>query len=304
MLSDGSVHLGYNGVDGSHQSSPDDRFFFRFDPIRRPLMSLTGEGEAAARQIREAHPGLPIYVFYSGGIDSEAVLLSFVRAGIPVTAVVIEYENDLNRYDIEFAHAFVARYPDLLTLRRVGLNLKNWIRSREARDLAVTGQTLELAQTPIFKVASDHCRDGLVITGYQEPQVARRDGPTRWVYYHEEIHYSIAKFCRVACIEAVPSFFQWNTELISAWLTTSHHLALYAGFYNRTVNDTRNIKSAMLCAELQLSPRRKVTGFEGALGELVTWTKRYQEGLPHRWNQVVELEVYSALLANGVKLWN
>lgn len=51
----------------------------------------------------------PINVFYSGGIDSEVVLLSFIENKIPFTAVIKKYNNDYNKHDIDFALKFVKK---------------------------------------------------------------------------------------------------------------------------------------------------------------------------------------------------
>ena len=59
----------------------------------------------AAKLIR-ASTDRPIYICYSGGIDSEVCLLSFLNAGIPVVAAIMVFDNDLNSHDVSKALSF------------------------------------------------------------------------------------------------------------------------------------------------------------------------------------------------------
>lgn len=42
-------------------------------------------------------------ILFSGGVDSEVTLQSFVLAQIPITATILRFKNDLNVHDISYA---------------------------------------------------------------------------------------------------------------------------------------------------------------------------------------------------------
>ena len=52
----------------------------------------------------------PIHVLFSGGVDSEVAMLSFLSAKVPITAAIMRFKDDLNAHDIGFAIRFCERY--------------------------------------------------------------------------------------------------------------------------------------------------------------------------------------------------
>ncbi len=78
------------------------------------------------------------YLYYSGGVDSEVVLLSFLEAQVQFTPVIFIWENDkreaLNCHDVQYAFKFCVKhnlYPIVRTL-----NVERFWKSEEIVEMA------------------------------------------------------------------------------------------------------------------------------------------------------------------------
>lgn len=87
--------------------SPENNFDFNvtFKPISSQLRSYKEEIITTAKYVHSiAHK--PLYLAYSGGIDSEIIADSFLYCGIPFTAITFRYPDNVNGYDINYAYKF------------------------------------------------------------------------------------------------------------------------------------------------------------------------------------------------------
>lgn len=72
--------------------------------LRLPLEHAIDAALKIQKQADSA--GLPIKLFLSGGIDSEAMARAFIQAQVPFTAVIGRYNQDMNQHDYETAILF------------------------------------------------------------------------------------------------------------------------------------------------------------------------------------------------------
>lgn len=68
----------------------------------RPTFNFKNECIENARAIQEQSKQ-KMTVLFSGGVDSEVTLQSFLLAQIPITASILRFKNDLNIHDISYA---------------------------------------------------------------------------------------------------------------------------------------------------------------------------------------------------------
>ncbi len=94
--------FGYNCQPFSFRKSSDDNWFVSYGRCDRQSYSFHDECLATAKLIRK-NTNQDLHMMFSGGVDSEVALRSFVESGIPVTAAILRYENDLNVHDISWA---------------------------------------------------------------------------------------------------------------------------------------------------------------------------------------------------------
>ena len=100
IFNNGSLKIGYNDVPWTFRTGEHDRYMSFTSPTTRPIGSFREEAIIAVKEIRAAYAGKTLYVLYSGGIDSEAMLEAFRLAGIKITVVMIEFEDGLNSHDM------------------------------------------------------------------------------------------------------------------------------------------------------------------------------------------------------------
>lgn len=303
-LNDGTIRLGYNGVPWQFSETNADVYTFEADPIRRKLRSFGWEAINAAKEIRAAYGDLPIYVLYSGGIDSEAVVHAFFKAGIPITAVCIKFPDSLNEHELGYAFDYFKKYNyPLSQVKLIDFDIRAWLRSNEATDLARDTQTPELGYTHLFKVALDHLSDGVVITGHEEPLVQRVDSAagSKWVFHCHERHYSIHKFFIKYGRPGVPSFFQWSTEFLNSFMHNDHWLALFNNLYSPMIWNTEHLKYGFLGKELGLTARKKYTSFERLIPEIVASNNAWKDQLPVKWSRSCDVEINAWYQRCGVR---
>lgn len=54
----------------------------------------------------KARPGQRIRLFYSGGIDSEVMVMAFMDAGVPFDCIIIDMGAEINGHDTAYAYKF------------------------------------------------------------------------------------------------------------------------------------------------------------------------------------------------------
>lgn len=65
------------------------------------------ENKRAAKLIfSKAEPGQRIRLFYSGGIDSEVMVMAFMDAGVPFDCVIVDMGEGINGHDTSYAYKF------------------------------------------------------------------------------------------------------------------------------------------------------------------------------------------------------
>jgi len=94
--------FGYNHCDFNLRTSQNDVWTVRYGRSERLPAGFAEECRIAARRIAALARG-PIVVLFSGGVDSEVVVRSFVEAQIPVTAAIMKFAHGLNEHDISWA---------------------------------------------------------------------------------------------------------------------------------------------------------------------------------------------------------
>jgi len=95
----------YNGQPFTYRKSSNDIFSFKVGRCAGPIGSWDFECERAARLIfSKTRPGQRIRILYSGGIDSEIVVMAFQRAGIPFDCIIVDM--GVNQHDTQYAHRY------------------------------------------------------------------------------------------------------------------------------------------------------------------------------------------------------
>ena len=81
------------------------KFQVTFNPVTRTVLPWFDELSINAQNIARS-TNKPLYVFMSGGIDSELVARMFLLNDIPFQAITLKHSNGANSYDTKYADRF------------------------------------------------------------------------------------------------------------------------------------------------------------------------------------------------------
>jgi hypothetical protein len=254
------------GVPFSFRDSPDDKWFVRYGTCERRPLSFHDECLAAARTIRDS-TALPIDVFFSGGIDSEVAMRSFLEAGIPIRVFCLKFANGLNSHDVEWAEKVCRKLG--VSLKLVDLDiLKFW--ENDGWDYATRTQCVSPQLLSTMWLADQ--TDGFCVLGSGENFIVKRvpndyvsgESPylrSVWDLFEKE---KIAAWYRHFIVrgrDAAPGFFQYTPELMLSWFLDE----LGCNLWNDRIFGKRNSVSSkqnFYRRHFEIEERPKYTGFE------------------------------------------
>ncbi len=255
--------FGYNREGRFHpfakRATAEDRWTVQYGRAQRFPMSFRQECLETARLIQR-QTREPITVLFSGGIDSEVALRSFYEAGIPVTAAILKFKNELNAHDTSWAQVTCDELK--IPTKILELDLLSFWQSEDALRYADETQCI----SPQFLTTMwmlDRC-DGYCVLGSGENFLTFRTPTSRtigWSLVEKEkvatwYRYFIAKN-RAGC----PGFFQYTPELMLSWMLDPAAVAFWRK-HAGLIRDSIPMKFPIYRQHFSLRPRPKFTGFE------------------------------------------
>lgn len=164
--------------------------------------------------------GLEIWLCLSGGIDSESMALSFIKAQVPFRVAIMRFQDGLNAHDIKFAVEFCSHH----NLRPLffDLDLFNFYFSRQHLKYAAEVNCAS-PQIASHLWLAEQVPGFFVFAG--ERLLVTRDAHRSWVYNcPNKDHYSIETLMRVRKnLIGVGNFFQLTAPLIQSSIKTDYH---------------------------------------------------------------------------------
>jgi len=269
---DNHFKFGYNGNWFVDKTSIEDNWSVIYGRCQRTNLNFRDECVKAASIIWEQRDGLPIDILFSGGIDSEIVLRSFVETKVPINVNIIEFDNFLNAYDVSFAKSICNN-----------LNITPIIHKLDVEKFWKSGEYLQYSD--ISKAVSPQILthmwlmnklDGLPILGSGDNYTVRVDIAEQkqwnksariytnvdWVLVEREKFAAWYRYAFKQNRPAVPAFFQYTPELMMSMLTDPKSTELH----NNKIKDKLSSLSSKfdICKKYwpELITRQKSTGFE------------------------------------------
>lgn len=237
-----------------------------------------------AKEIYKESAPNKVWIAYSGGIDSEVVVSSFLEADVPFNVITLQlWNNDrtycYNYHDQEYVSQWC--YEHGITPFKVPLNLDHWIQNKVYLDRAVKHQIM----TPSNVSMSWLCeqippQDTFVMGG----EVYVRNCDTHWAFQmRENLDLGLIKYTVLSGRNFVTDFFCYRPEGIVAFLKDPIIYPVWNGKVPGKLSLVSS-KQAIYGNWFDIKPRVKYTGYE--------YAKDY------------ELELYNTIAQNSFPIIN
>jgi hypothetical protein len=262
--------FGYDGIWFADRQTPRDAWCVAYGRCERPPADWRTECIETARAIRAA-TDLDLWVLFSGGIDSEVTVQSFLFAEVPVKVAITRFDNDLNRHDVRYATKFCENHQ--IPYKILRLDIERFVESGRALEFAERTKCMQ-PQVLHTMWAMDQV-DGYPILGSGECYLVKRSAPINgslaedvdpdvWEMFEKE---RIAAWYRHLMIQNRPGcagFFQYTPEVMLAFLLDPTVVALCNNRYPLET-DTVHFKPEIYRKYFLLEPRKKYNGYENIL---------------------------------------
>jgi hypothetical protein len=256
-------------------------FYSRSDSF---IGNFKEELHKAARSTLDHYPGLRPSIFFSGGVDSELILRSYIEIGANPKVFIIRYENDLNIYDVSYAITICTMLKIDYTL--VDFNLQKFYEN-DAEQVSLDSQIDRPRMLPHIKFTD--CADGLIIIGHSDVRWYRpHDDYTSkatWLAQDFEHDLGCDKYNMLHNRTAIYQWWKWTPGLVLSYTKLK--------WFERLVNDEIYGKLGINSTKMSgfreiypdLIPREKQTGFEktdALIDEFEAFLQTKYKGLPYR----------------------
>jgi len=255
-----------------------------YTKIDRPLLSFKEELLMAAKSTLDHYPGLRPCVFFSGGVDSELILRSYMAIGANPKVYIVRYEDDLNIYDVSYAVTVCSILNVDYTI--VDFNLKKFYEN-DAVKVSEDAQIDRPRMLPHLKFTD--CADGLIIVGHSDVRWYRtHDDYSKkgtWLMQDFEHDLGCDKYNMLHNRTAIYQWFKWSPGLVLGYTTLKWFRRLLNDeYYGKLgINSTKILGFQEMYPDM--IPRIKQTGFEkidSIVHEVENVLRQKYNGLPYR----------------------
>lgn len=297
--------FGYDRKPFVFRSSQEQNWYVEYGACQKAPLNFRDECFRTARMISQQGEK-DIWVLFSGGIDSEVTLQSFVQQKIPVRVAILRLKNDLNIHDISYA---------VIICEQLGIEYKFFdldilsFWENEGVDYAKDTQCISPFLLSTMWLVDQI--DGYPILGSGECLLVKRvpndyipgESPyseSAWDLWEKE---KIAAWYRHFMIRdrsGCPGFFQYTPEIICSFLMDPFVKSLVS---NQIIGKltTESSKLKIYQQHFQLLDRKKYTGFE-KVDEPSKKLRRHLENLFPFHNEVFKSECEQLLRKSEAEL--
>lgn len=262
------LQWGYNQNLWCKRESVYDKFFIRYGKISRQPENFRWECINAACEISDAARNVnkrPL-IFYSGGIDSESVIISFLVSGRDFSVCHIRFEPNLNDHETYYVKKFCETHK--IDLLEYSVNIIDFLTDPQTFVSAVRDNVSMIEVYPLTAI-TDQIKNRFYPVLDHPGTFLYRENPnlgkfSNWFWKDYECIMFYYNHAKNEDMPACPSFFHWSPEIITAFLLDPSTQDLVSGkLYGKVTNRTSSIllyQNAF--PEFVIEPRLKYTGFE------------------------------------------
>ena len=266
------------------RQNDNSKFKTNYSKFTGEVQDFKTELNNAAASTLAHFPGLRPQVFFSGGVDSELILRSYLAIGANPEVFIIRYENDLNLHDISYAIVIC----DLLGVKYnlVDFNLQKFYEN-DAELIAEQAQIDTAKMLPHLKFSE--CADGLIIIGDSDTSWVRLNEDytqsSIWVLRDYEFDIGLDKYSILHNRTAIHSWWRWTPGLVLSYTKLNWFSDLLSDKFDGKagVNSTKMLGFKESFSDLITRP--KYTGFEKiqpVIDEFENYLKKKNNGFLYR----------------------
>jgi hypothetical protein len=259
---------GYNGIPWSHRTNIYDNFFINYGKTNETGMSFREACVNSAKEISavaESLNKIPL-IFYSGGIDSEAMIVSFIESKVNFKVAHVRYLPNYNEHETFYVRKFAESHG--IEILEYSVDVLDFLSAKSTFDTAVRDGS-SMIELHLLTAITDNIKD-LYFPVLDHPGTYLYRNTTdlskrgKWYWKDYEFIMFYYNYCCNENLPACPSFFHWSPEIILSFLTDPE---IYNLVNNRQLGKITNRTTTTALyqktfPEYNLEIRKKYTGFE------------------------------------------
>ena len=232
-----------------------------YSKATKPILNFKQELINAASSTLDHYPNLRPNIFFSGGVDSELILRSYLAIKSNPKVYIVRYDNDYNLYDVSYA-VTICNMLDV-PFHIIDFNLTKFYES-DFIQISEEAQIDRPRMLPHLKFTD--CADGLIIVGHSDVRWYRTDDDYTkkgtWLMQDFEHDIGCDKYNMLHNRPAIYQWFKWSPGLVLGYTKLN--------WFSRLLNDEYigklGINSTKIIGFREMYPdlieRTKQTGFE------------------------------------------
>lgn len=251
----------YSNEKFDRRTSPQQELRTVFSPINNTVQSFKQELLNNARSTIEHFDGKKFSLLFSGGMDSELVLRSYLELNHSFDVNIFRYENNYNIYDV--SHAVVVCEALGVPYKIIDFNLEKYYESdaEEISELAQIDRPRALPQLKFIDyvdhipiIGASDCR------WYREHDNYNTRSPWCVQCFEHDIGYS--KYIREINRPAVAEWFKWTPGVVLSYTQLNWFKKLVTDQFHGKLGTTSTKYYGYKEVYPELLNRVKKTGFE------------------------------------------
>jgi len=236
----------------------------------------------AARSTMDHYAGLKPCVYFSGGLDSELVLRSYLDIGTDPIVNIFRFENHINEYDVSYAIVICETLGVKYNI--IDFNVTKFF-EHDAEAISSIAQIDRPRGLPQLKFLD--YTEGFAVLGIGDPRWTRsiKDN-SPWILLDQEHDTGWDKYIIHKDIPAIAQWFKWTPELVLAYTELDW-------FKNLVINNKWTGREGVTSTKIigyreaypDLLQRDKKTGMEpidSLINEFEEFLKKKNNGLVYR----------------------
>lgn len=231
-------------------------FNVEFNKLPKNFNNHNIESKLAAQYIYDNKQG-PLYIMYSGGLDSEFALTTFLALGMDVKPVFVKLSPNYNNVDLAYATEYCKNRN--LDLKIIDIDFNSFVENGTIYSIAE-----EMECSIYHRSALAHAiakLDGTIVCGDCEPYL-KTDG-NKWYLDIDEHEFSMGKFFTKHGITGTPYFGCYTPGKFISYIFTQRVQDL---INNRLPGKISSFSSKSIIynsdSDYNLTHRQKLTGYE------------------------------------------